>query len=226
MQRKNNYCECFGLPGSGKTTLIKELSSEKTNNYNVQKISRWKRLLYTLFFIVRYPKISWFFIYNIFKNESLLYSYLLHLVSMSFAQYVFLKKNTIIDEGVFQRVLSIYPKEMSYSEAQKIINLLSKMRGKILIFEGGDFSRFYEKGGVESMRTRLGAEYFEAWKKRVTHNFDMMCKILLDQKNDDNVFLGNFKNTDHSVLLKKVSIQLSPRMGKHDLCGFHDDAEI
>lgn len=188
--RRSSF-QFFGLPGSGKTYTINTLVNKYPNLYlKVPNLSKSKRYKLFLVFILKFPAISFYFFYLLIRNNFKLWAYLIHLVSKTFSDHMYViynrgsEKTYFIDEGVFQRILSVAPKSFSKDEALKILRILSVTDSDVVIVEGGDFGRFVsEPDRMISPRNKLGSLYFNKWAENLKSNFNTFSLILKENKN-------------------------------------------
>ncbi len=180
---QKNSIQFFGLPGSGKTTILKELVKRFPNSYVLPpRFKRLKRFALTVLFIFSFPKISFIFIFLIFKNPIKLWGYIFHLLSLSFATHVYVLKQKnknifLIDEGIAQRLLSVAPRKFTLNESEKYIKLISKINSPIILTSGGNFSRFeIEPDRMTSKRNILGNKYYKNWSENLAYNFNLLSE--------------------------------------------------
>lgn len=143
--------------------------------------SKPRRLYLCILFVFRFPRIALSFLGLIIHNPLKIWNYLFHLVSQSFAahMYVVLHKNVnfIIDEGLFQRLLSVAPYPLSEKRARVLVRQIGDA-GAIIIVQGGNFSRFIDEPDRSiSPRVYLGENYFHNWSHNVRHNFDSIASV-------------------------------------------------
>ncbi len=185
-----NSVQFFGLPGSGKTSTLKSLVKNYPDKYIlVPSFSRLQRFKLFALFILKFPKVSLTFLSFVFKNDKRLWKYVLHLVTNSFAVhfYVLLQKSDektfLIDEGIFQRILSVLPKRLKVTEAQTLVQILTQVSSRVIMTSGGNFSRFtLESDRMTSPRNKLGEQYFKDWSEDLRFNFESILRALGDRK--------------------------------------------
>jgi len=185
-----NSVQFFGLPGSGKTSTLKSLVKNYPDKYIlVPSLSRFQRFKLFSLFIFRFPKVSLTFLSFVFKNDKRLWKYVLHLVTNSFAIHLYVllqksdKKTFLIDEGIFQRILSVLPKRLTETEAQALVQTLTQISSRVIVISGGNFSRFtLESDRMTSPRNKLGEQYFKDWSEDLRFNFESILKALGDRK--------------------------------------------
>lgn len=182
--RRNSF-QFFGLPGSGKTYAINILVNKYPNLYlKVPNLSKGKRYIFFLLFIFKFPVLSFNFFTLLIHNNFKLWVYLIHLVSKTFADHMYVISNSdsekifLIDEGVFQRILSVASKSFSKNEALKILRILSVIDSDVVIVGGGNFGRFVsEPDRMTSPRNKLGSLYFNNWIENLKSNFNTISSI-------------------------------------------------
>lgn len=174
-----NSVQFFGLPGSGKTSLLNSLAQNYPDKYlRVPKLGRSKRLKLSLQFAVSFPGVFFSFISLIFRNDWRLWGYISHLVSQSFASHVYAIKHRsgeklfLIDEGVLQRLLTIAPSAFTAQQVERLVKMQNVLSCRPVVVTGGDFGRFVsEPDRMMSYRNRLGIEYFKKWSEDMVKNF-------------------------------------------------------
>ena len=201
---QKNSIQFFGLPGSGKTTILKELAKRFPDYYVLPpRFGRLKRFILALVFIFRFPKISFNFIFLTFKNPRKIWGYIIHLISLSFATHIYIlnqKKDKIflIDEGVAQRLLSIASRKFTSGEAGKYIKLINKIDSPIVLTLGGNFSRFeIEPDRMTSKRNILGDEYYRNWSNNLVYNFNLLSEEI--KKNQKFLVAGNIEKLHQDI---------------------------
>lgn len=178
----------FGLPGSGKTYTLKKCIENDPQKYTtIPYFSKTKRFFLVLQFVAYYPQITFLFLRLIISNKIALWRYLIHLVSISFASHMYVLKEketnkiVLIDEGVFQRFLSVARYPISDKYAEKVFLILKVLDTKVVIKNGGDFGRFVnEPDRMISPRNKLGEKYFQEWASSLVHNFNMLSRVIKD----------------------------------------------
>ncbi len=181
-----NSIQFFGLPGSGKTFTLNSLLKMYPESYkSVPNFSKRERFKLCILFVLRFPRVGIRFFLLLLNNNTKLWSYIAHLVSNSFAahMYVLLQKEDgktfLIDEGIFQRILSVSPARFKETEAKKIIRLLYSVPSKVIITKGGDFGRFtLEPDRMMSHRNKLGNEYYKKWSENLVYNFQTISNLI------------------------------------------------
>lgn len=184
-----NSLQFFGLPGSGKTTILKGLVKNFPEKYEeIPKFGKLKRFFLFTLFCFRFPVISLNFFALVFQNNKKLFKYVFHLVTISFACHMFVilnksKKVFLIDEGIAQRFLSVAYKKYSLKQAKRYTKFIKRLSCSVVITEGGNFSRFeIEPDRMTSYRNLLGEDYYKNWSENLSYNFDLISKEI-KQKN-------------------------------------------
>lgn len=198
-QEKNRVIELFGLPGAGKSTLAKYIESNHGSEYCVVSVNRIERFFYFSIFCIVYP----FFVIHILRwvraSPKKVRRYIAHLFSVSAAKtlksllYIyFSNKNFIIDEGVFQRILSVSQTVLSREDAIRHVSKIPKWLRKVLVVEGENFSR-YTSSSTQSPRSTLGDEYLNNWIGIQKENYILIRDII---KNLPYLEVVSFDNTE------------------------------
>ena len=120
-----------------------------------------------MLFILRHPILTLRWL-SVLSRERLLCWYKLHLLSVTLAkvakaQALSQKKIRIIDEGLLQRLLTVFDTPVP---TEKIYRFLPKTYPtQVIHMRGGDFYRFErEEKKDNSPRVKMGKAYFESWK--------------------------------------------------------------
>lgn len=178
-----NSLQFFGLPGSGKTTILKDLVKNFPDKYKeIPKFGKLRRLFLFILFCFRFPYISLNFIVLIFQNNRKILRYVFHLVTISFASHMYIilsksQKVFLIDEGIAQRLLSVAYKKYSLRQVKRYKKFIKKLSCPVVITEGGNFGRFeIEPDRMTSYRNLLGEDYYKNWSENLSYNFDLISK--------------------------------------------------
>lgn len=178
--------ELYGLPGSGKTTHAKNLVA----NYEYVLIPNPKNTtLEKLSASFRHPGIVLFFlreiIFETIKNKtwllvifkiSVLFSTLIKIIKASKCSA---DQKVLIDEGLLQRILSIYETKLSASKLKQILLICAKHFNEVIIIDS-KYECFKRYKDPKNLRILLGNEYFEQWKEAVIYNHELIKRFLID----------------------------------------------
>ncbi len=199
-----NSIQFFGLPGSGKTSMLRELLQTFPEYYVAPPtLLRGKRFSLAFLFTCRFPHIAFRFLLLIVQNPKKLWGYIAHLVSVSFATHMYVRmhrgaKLFLIDEGIAQRLLSVAPKKYTQQEVLRYSALIDVVHSPVVITSGGNFSRFeLEPDRMVSHRNALGESYYKEWSETLSYNFALLGKEFEKR--------GNFcKGADIETLHKTI----------------------
>lgn len=178
-----NSIQFFGLPGSGKTSMLRSLLAQFPEYYaTLPQLRRVQRFFLAFLFAFRYPQTALHFFSLTLQNPKKLWGYIAHLVSVSFATHMYVSMHTskklfLIDEGIAQRLLSVAPEKYSAKKAEEYIQLISSIASPIVMTSGGNFSRFeHEPDRMTSYRNILGQDYYKNWSENLSYNFTLLSK--------------------------------------------------
>lgn len=182
-----NSIQFFGLPGSRKSSTLNALRERFPDVYApVPPLSKIKRFALCVLFVIRFPRISIRLLTLLLGNTMKLWGYLFHLLSVSFAAHIYVilqhdaGKTLLIDEGVFQRLLSVVHKRLSPREAQQLVRMLYAISCTPLVMHGGDFDRFLNQSDRgDNPRNKLGETYMSLWTENLAHNFRVITDVLV-----------------------------------------------
>jgi len=201
--------EVFGLPKSGKTTLLKELKKKgvavSLSNYQrnphdpmdtslVRDFSLVKKLFYFLSYLVFHPIKSFHLFLKLNSNWIILRrlgigDYIkIFLIRNSYlaavlARYNLLEKEKsriFVDEFILQSLFMILQKSSSEREIKKVLRNLPNFNQILLIeIDPRERARRSEKSLRESPTRKLNREYFRVWRKNQEANYSIIKRLLL-----------------------------------------------
>lgn len=201
-QRKNKIIELFGLPGSGKTTLSKILVERDSKDFlQVEVKNKISRLFYFILFFFFNPRLVYFSFLYISRCNKVVRPYVLHLFTLSCSKSMkakikstFSDKIFIIDEGLFQRYLSILETEEKEEDIRKYIGYFPNWVGLFLVLDGGNFDRFTSLVDAHNNpRVIAGSQYLNNWIISQKTNY-VKVKNFLKENNS-----GSFLEIDNSL---------------------------
>ncbi len=205
-REKNRIIELFGLPGAGKSTLAEYIASHYSSEYYVVSVNRIERFFYFLIFCAMYP----FFVIRILRwvraSPQKLRRYIVHLFSVSASKTLksllvvyFSNKKCVIDEGLFQRILSVAQTVLSHEDAVRHISKMPKWSRRVIAVEGEGFDR-YVSLSTQSPRSALGDEYLTSWVRIQKENYVLIREILKRLSYIEVVSLDNTKRQDLNMV--------------------------
>lgn len=174
--------EFYGLPGSGKTTLAKEIA-EKTD-FKIIKVSKKAELLfYNLLFLTKHP-IKFFatFFYLALNSKSFKMFYLKFMNTFLHHNAEYQKalrcKKAILDDGYFQNIISVFGKEMNSKSLRKYLKFL--LRPDMLIVFNISSDKRSERISKRGYAARdiFNTEYGAKWEEILEKNDGILKKNL------------------------------------------------
>ncbi len=175
--------ECFGTPGSGKTRLLRELTAALPQSHAVQIVSRKEIVQGATRFALRHPVGFLVWMTEFLLHANGLYRYKLGLLLRAMAarsRAEALPKKTVafIDEGMVQRILSLFDKPLSKKHIRFLLRV-TPAPDLAIIMKGGDFGRFMTaEDRLGSVRALAGRVPLEQWIKIVTQNAEAVAEVL------------------------------------------------
>ncbi|MCI0619614.1 hypothetical protein L0Y40_01095 [Candidatus Wolfebacteria bacterium] len=175
--------EFFGVPGAGKTSGARYLSSELGIPFIKGGEDRvWDAVAY----IINHPlKASFFFLvatrqtlhsetWPLFRWRTNTILGTLALLHRATSQ----KSDTIVDEGLLQRVLSVYEEPLTEERSAKIVKFLSP---EFVVYISDTKREFQRYNDSAHPRQRFGDEYMDRWKATVRKNTKLLYQALLKE---------------------------------------------
>lgn len=122
--------EIMGLPGVGKTTYCC-----KINMCVPVFITPRKRFFYAMKFLLQHPVVFSYFFYKTIKvpqQRRSLRNKVFFLLFTSFAKEAGATGNKILDEGLYQYILSLYEINVSRSDVSRDLRMLYALKRKVI----------------------------------------------------------------------------------------------
>lgn len=186
--------EFYGLPGTGKTSIVKNLVIQGQGEGIEINNMLW-RIYYSLIFLLKQPQ-AFFSLFNLtttelrFCNSHKLFSLYIHRLKLLIdkaSKYGYAYKNSsaealFIDEGFFQYILSMCEKEKTIEEMIELIDIIPKPDILIILsrheslLEGVNQVR--EKKRRDGNLVMFGSEYAERKIRVITWNDRIINEVL------------------------------------------------
>lgn len=171
--------ECFALTEVGKSTLVNDLSER----YGVKFISEQESSLFSAFlFALKHP-VSISRLVLLFLKEGLsgkvpwkITRFKLSVLKTTMSRLYDADKKfsdddiVIIDEGLVQRLFSLYETKQSIDTYLKLIDLIPLSDSILFLEYKGDSARI-KQGRVGTMRRSVSEEYTKEWQATMLHNY-------------------------------------------------------
>jgi len=174
--------ECIGLPGAGKTTLVKKLTSLDSQ---IQSMDKMVSRRYTYLYIVLHPLITLWFMFLVVREGFVSHTVTLTRFKISllgdlFGRVAFArqKKESIFlfDEGFLQRLLSVYETPQTQSVIARNVSKISNYIDRVVFVDTK--RKFSDRYDNLHPRGRLGEEYKRSWEKIINENYKTLKGVL------------------------------------------------
>ncbi len=176
--------EFYGLPGTGKSTTARRLE-EKSNFKRVRIKNNIELLWYNFLFFIKYPIKFFILLYYVFTNSNnfkMFYYKFMNTFLHHNAKYQKAKKfkNSIIDQGHTQNIISVFEEKKGLSAIEKYFTFIPKTN-KLIIFDA-DFS--VRKNRIEKRnhapRSEYDDQYLKKWHEITKYNNKLFQKLIKD----------------------------------------------
>ncbi len=167
--------ELYGLSGAGKSALGRELAAADPM---VKLVRPQKKTMHLVYFIVRNPVTFGFWMYQMMKyavvyGDIKLLRHRVSILLSTFAAFAAAQREqagiVVLDEGLFQRIFSIYEQKRSAEELLSLVRSIPQVRMVVVVNRNdGHFLRY--QPGADNPRARMGEAYMTAWKDIILHN--------------------------------------------------------
>jgi hypothetical protein len=212
--------ECFALPEVGKSTIINNLQEQ----YNVkavplESIGRKSAFLFALKHPISVSRFVLTFLkegvgdlggWQIVRFKLSVFASTMSRIQLAGSNYV-REDIVIIDEGLIQRLLSLYETKQP---ASKYVSLLKKipLADSMLFLEYKGESERIKNGRVGTMRRSVSDAYTEAWRSTMLHNYHSLVDAL---KSMDLIETGYSRDDERGFDLDSVMKDLECRRIKY-----------
>ena len=164
--------EFFGVPGGGKTQLLRQLAALIPNANEPLASSRRAISLGALHFALRHPISFFIWMSELVIHSNGLFRYKLGLLLRSMfmrikAESTVHSRVTFIDEGLIQRMLTIFDNPLSPRHIKFLLRM-TPLPDAVVVVRGGEFGRFTAASNrLNSPRTKKGEERLQEWIRNV-----------------------------------------------------------
>lgn len=205
--------ELYGIPGSGKTTLAKELVRRNKDRFIYLHSSPRREIIRLVpLFAIRHPRIAAFWFRELLRETfrgrrvSGLFRYKLHLLLITLAQYQkalrYQDKVIVLDEGLLQRIFSVYDTALPRGKIENCIRHTPKADILVRVCRKADRFRRVLRAPYtyDNPRVNAGKIYLKNWMSGVLENDKIICG-LLQERNAPVVWLQDSQDVNSSLEL-------------------------
>ncbi len=167
--------EFFGVPGGGKSTLLREMLRHMPDAREIKLTSRKDVVKGVVRFLLRHPVSFFTWTLELVFNARGLFRYkvvlLMHSMAVrAAAERLPLSQIVFIDEGMTQRILSLFEVPLGKKHISFLLRK-TPMPDMCINVQGGEFGRFTSAPDrLGSPRVRRGQEKLEKWMQVVRTN--------------------------------------------------------
>jgi len=180
--------ECFGLQGSGKTTLVHWLN----DNFDMEIVTpgtiwrtSWKK--HALFFCLKHISLTlWWsmtaLVESMRVNQLRLFFHKIHMMLVLAARWEYLHSHfpagtRLLDEGFMQAILSLYEHQVSQDTMSRILHRFPSSDCAVYLVA----PPIDGLGKVSKRRLALGQDYVRQWKNVFTCNLSVLTRVLRER---------------------------------------------
>lgn len=174
--------EIFGLPGSGKTFLARELAEKQ--GFQIIKIrSRTELIFNNIVFFLRNPikfiVLFWYVIKNI-GYKKLCYFKIANAFFNENAKHIkaLRDQKALLDQGYFQNILSLFEHELNPETLLKYTALIPKPDFLLILDASKETRRQRTDQRIYLTRKFMGKEYIKEWQERAEKNYRLFLKLI------------------------------------------------
>jgi hypothetical protein len=197
--------ECFGLPGAGKTHVVERLIEKGL----LSTVPAYSRRIHSVFFAAAHPLFFARFIFTLVRECARVQSWRLFRFKISVflntsgrlwtARHVPHEVKTIIDEGLLQRLLSLYESKQSPGVFERWISHMPKSDAVAMILYKEPLNDGVRVGTI---RRSMGISYEKQWRDVMIHNHTSIMVALEHRKIRTCIF---YKGDDAVDSIEKLS---------------------
>jgi len=175
--------EFFGVPGGGKTQLLRQLVATMPDAREALATTRRGIARGALLFALQHSISFVVWMGELLTHSNGLLRYKLGLLLRTMAACSLAEKNndsfaTFIDEGFLQRILTIFDTPLTARHINFILKM-TPLPDQVVVIHGGEFGRFTTASNRHnSPRVRGGEEKLQAWMKNMRANAAMVEEVL------------------------------------------------
>lgn len=175
--------EFFGIPGGGKTRLLRQLVATLPNASESLVTSRHAIARAVLYFALRHPLSFFVWMSELAFHARGLFRYKLGLLLRAMAALAQAERIddthlTFVDEGLLQRILTVFDKPLS-SRHIKFLLTMTPLSDVVVVVRGGEFGRFtVESDRQNSPRVNRGEQQLQEWMQNVRTNARVVESVL------------------------------------------------
>lgn len=210
--------ECYGVPGSGKSTITRALASAYGVPEVPKYVSRWRSIsfmiynpLFTLrWLVVLVWSIARSGLWKLFRFKLSVFLTTIGRVQYARSMSKKLGRPIFLDEGHTQRLLSLYETSPNVKTYQKLFNRFPK---DVIVVQVMYTGNRFDESRVGTYRSSLGDKYAQNWRTVMDKNFITIAEAL--QNSQLRVVNYERDEEDKDLSALKSSLQSMIKTNKH-----------